>query len=52
MVRKRERMRFWKDRWYEEEPLAATFPKLFSIVTDKEGWVQCGSSLGKRAAGI
>ena len=34
-----KRVRFWKDRWCGEEPLAMTFPKPFSIAPDKEAWV-------------
>ena len=27
------RVRFWKDRWYGEDPLVVAFPKLFLIAT-------------------
>ena len=30
------RVRFWNDRWCEEELLVLAFPMLFSIATDKE----------------
>ena len=41
------RVRFWKDRWCEEELLVVAFPMLFSIATDKEAqvdrmWEQVG----------
>ena len=32
-------VRFWNDRWCGENPLAMTFPTLFSIANDKEAWV-------------
>ena len=31
-----KRVRFWKDRWCREEPLAVNSPELFSIAIDKE----------------
>ena len=34
-----KRVRFWKDRWCGKEPLAVTFPELYSITTNKEVWV-------------
>ena len=30
------RVRFWKDFWCGEEPLAITFPSLFSLAVNKE----------------
>ena len=33
------RVRFWKDFWCEEEPLALTFPSLFSLTVNKEAMV-------------
>ena len=35
----RRRVRFWKDRWCGEDPLAVAFPELFSISIDREAWV-------------
>ena len=34
-----KKVRFWKDMWCGEEPLAMTSPELFSIATNKEAWV-------------
>ena len=34
------RVRFWKDRWYEDDSLYNSFPSLFSISLAKEAWVE------------
>ena len=33
------RVKFWEDRWCEEEALKIDFPTLFTIATSKEAWV-------------
>ncbi|RVW99586.1 hypothetical protein CK203_021359 [Vitis vinifera] len=38
-VGSRSRVKFWKDRWYNEEPLCETFPSLFALSDSKEAWV-------------
>ncbi|RVW46317.1 Pre-mRNA-splicing factor SYF1 [Vitis vinifera] len=34
------RVRFWKDRWYGDDPLCTSFPSLFAISSSKEAWVE------------
>ena len=34
-----QRVRFWMDKWYGDEPLCESFPSLFSISLSKEAWV-------------
>lgn len=33
------RVKFWKDRWYSEQPLCEIFPSLFALSSSKEAWV-------------
>ena len=32
-------MRFWKDKWYGDEPLCESFLSLFAISLEKDAWV-------------
>ncbi|RVW70981.1 hypothetical protein CK203_059677 [Vitis vinifera] len=34
------RVRFWKDKWYGDEPLCISFPSLFVVAFSKEVWVE------------
>ncbi|KAL6334735.1 hypothetical protein AAG906_021394 [Vitis piasezkii] len=34
------RVRFWKDKWYGDEPLCISFPSLFVVASSKEVWVE------------
>ena len=33
------RVKFWKDRWYGDEPLCMTFLSLFALASSKKAWV-------------
>ena len=33
------RAKFWKDRWYGNGPLCASFPSLYTLASSKEAWV-------------
>ena len=34
-----QRVRFWMDKWYGDEPLYESFPSLFTLSSSKEAWV-------------
>ena len=34
------RIRFWQDRWYGDQPLQLAFPRLYGIAIDKEASVE------------
>ena len=34
-----QRVRFWKDKWYGDEPLCESFSSLFSMSMSKNAWV-------------
>nr|CAN79712.1 hypothetical protein VITISV_009624 [Vitis vinifera] len=34
-----EKVKFWKDKWYETIPLCKAFPSLFALTLNKEAWV-------------
>ena len=38
-VGNRKRIKFWKDKWWEDEPLNVSFPSLFPLSNFKEAWV-------------
>ncbi|CBI24109.3 hypothetical protein VitviT2T_017099 [Vitis vinifera] len=33
------RVKFWRDRWWGDEPLCMSFPSLFALASSKEAWV-------------
>ncbi|RVW75339.1 putative ribonuclease H protein [Vitis vinifera] len=33
------RVKFWRDRWWGDEPLCVSFPSLFALASSKEAWV-------------
>ena len=33
------RVKFWRDRWYGDEPLYVSFPSLFTLTSSKKAWV-------------
>ena len=35
MVGDGERIRFWEDLWWGDQPLRSQYPRLFRVVTDK-----------------
>ena len=35
-----DRVKFWKDKWCEDNPLSATFPSLLALAISKEAWVK------------
>ncbi|RVW27574.1 hypothetical protein CK203_097512 [Vitis vinifera] len=34
-----QKVRFWKDKWCEDELLSVSFPSLFALAASKEVWV-------------
>ena len=34
------RVKFWLEKWCEDEPLRSVFPSLFAIAVSKEAWVE------------
>ena len=35
-----QRMKFWKDKWYGDNLLSASFPFLFGLANSKDVWVE------------
>ena len=35
-VGNRRRVKFWKDKWCDNEPLSVSFPSLFTLASSKE----------------
>ena len=42
------RVRFWQDGWYEDQPFKLAFPRLYGIAIDKE--VSVEASLSRQGA--
>ena len=42
------RVRFWQDGWYEDQPFKLAFPRLYDIAIDKE--VSVEASLSRQGA--
>ena len=40
MVGNRQRVKFWKGKWWRDTPLSYSFSSLFAITTSKEAWVR------------
>ena len=34
------RVKFWKDRWWRDEPLHVSFPSLYILALSKDAWVE------------
>lgn len=34
-----QRLGFWRDEWYDDEPLNVSFPSLFSAAASKDAWL-------------
>ena len=42
------KVRFWQDGWYEDQPFQVAFPRLYGITIDKEAYVE--ASLARQGA--
>ena len=40
----RNRVRFWQDGWYGDQPFQVAFPRLYGIAIDKEAFVEASLS--------
>lgn len=38
-LKAKRRVKFWKDRWCDNELLCDSFPSLFALASSKEAWV-------------
>ena len=34
------RLKLWKDKWCDDEPLSISFPSIFALTTSKEAWIE------------
>lgn len=35
-----KRVRFWREKWFGNEPLCISFPSLFIVASSKEAWIE------------